>query len=603
MTASSVPAVLALLEGESNPAADDALLAALPLCAIGVQRNILDVLARRGSAHAGIALIRLFAGSSPDFQALIARYVEPLHSPLRSMMGSSELSDRLAAIELIGLANDAKSAYLLAEGLRHRCGRTREAAAHALERMVESSLAREPVGAAPVAEVESLAGALGEALAGWEIHLQPCLLHASLHMIDWTEPYIRQKLAQPQSRLANALATAIATTSDPRLAGAVLRFLGIPELRAAAGQCIARSRKREFIESLLAESWIVADPAVEHGCRSIRKDHWEDEWVAAAGSLSGEPLAAAVKFLTATGNPASAKFELFRRLMTQAGNSATSAILWRLIDDPTDASTQMLITLAAREGDECSRIARRECIRRGAGQYRQEGRQAEHASESPAAAGPDPGSRAPHTPAGQTTPGVPGPDHSALERLEALRSIQPGTRTTQDVEKIYRACNDPDPVVRSHAIAMLPDLSGPTATRLLRQALHDPDARVQANAIEALDAIGIAERTRWIAPMMSSPDNRVRGNAVKSCLRAEMHQAAEALLGMIENPSGGVRITALWIIETLRLRSLLPRVYRMTEADVDPRVRERAGGVYRRLADGDGPATTGRPSEVAAGKE
>jgi HEAT repeat protein len=179
-----------------------------------------------------------------------------------------------------------------------------------------------------------------------------------------------------------------------------------------------------------------------------------------------------------------------------------------------------------------------------------------------------------------------GPPHnpSALDRLEALQRVNSSGAVSDHADAVYSACNDPDPSVRAVGISLLAQIPGAATIRLLRQALNDRDPRVQANAIEVLDAIGFAERVHWIADKMKSADSRVRANAIRSCLRAEMYQAAEALLAMIESESSAHRVSALWLVEKLRLRTLLPRVQEIMEKDPDPRVRGRAKRICLRLA-------------------
>ncbi len=618
MAESRLPAVLLLLEDELNPAADAALLAALPRVAQSVREGILELLIRRGRAAAGAELVRLFANAPTDLKSLIAANVEPLHSPLRSMIASTEVSDRIAGIELIEFSNDTKSAYLLAEALRHRCGRTRESAANALRRQTDAAMERfvkaheTDTTAAPGtlhleraaqgAGLDDLAVALGDALRSWESHVQPAILIAALHLSDRTESALRQKLSDPHSRIAHAVGGILETASDPGLAPALIRCLAIAELRAAAARGIARTRHRPMIDAVLSAAWLLADPAIEHGCRSIRKEQWEGEWIAAVGSLARSAVAPALRLVLAAPGTSSARADLFRKLLDHDNADVRRAALWRLIEDSSETATRLLTSVAARRDSDLAPIARRECQRRAS------------------TTGVDVGS-----PTSTVRPDAALPkdarlgQDAAIDRVDALRSLaerhsslEPGPSGLGQIEGlahldpaspelstevVFRGCNDPDPSVRALAVSLLARnpaaaASGqgasrhPVPTRLLRQALNDADARVQANAIEALDALDQPDRGRWVAEKMASPDGRVRANAIRSCLRAEMYQAAEALLDMLDAESAAHRISALWVVEMLKLRTLRTRVRELMEHDSDQGVRARARRVLPRLGEG-----------------
>ena len=131
---------------------------------------------------------------------------------------------------------------------------------------------------------------------------------------------------------------------------------------------------------------------------------------------------------------------------------------------------------------------------------------------------------------------------------------------------------------------MLAKLPGPTTSRILRAAADDQDERVQANAIEALEVLDSEDRRRCTEPKLESPNSRVRANAVKSLLRAELHQAGEILLDMLEDSSPAHRLSALWVVERLELRAVAGRLLDISQNDPDQRVKRRAARVSRGLA-------------------
>jgi len=151
-------------------------------------------------------------------------------------------------------------------------------------------------------------------------------------------------------------------------------------------------------------------------------------------------------------------------------------------------------------------------------------------------------------------------------------------------ECFYELAHDPDGNVRAIAVSALRELPGATTTRILRQALNDPQPRVQANAVETLEALGLSDRCDMVSAKLDSPNNRVRANAVKALLGMQSQPAADALLNMLDDASQVHRLSALWVVERMRLRTLLDRIVAMSQSDPDGRVRNRATRVLRNLA-------------------
>jgi len=148
-------------------------------------------------------------------------------------------------------------------------------------------------------------------------------------------------------------------------------------------------------------------------------------------------------------------------------------------------------------------------------------------------------------------------------------------------------------MVRGTAVALLAHLPGPVSLRILRRAIEDTDERVQANAVEALALLDEKECRRWVEPKLASAHGRVKGNAVQALLRLEMREAGDALLAMLDDPARGHRISGLWVVERLRLRTVVQRVERLSREDPDPQVRRRAARVLRGLFGGDPPEDWG----------
>jgi HEAT repeat protein len=170
-----------------------------------------------------------------------------------------------------------------------------------------------------------------------------------------------------------------------------------------------------------------------------------------------------------------------------------------------------------------------------------------------------------------------------VDRSRALEVVRVLGLTRALDEHIYRLTSDADAVVRSLAVAMLADLDGPTARRIVWRALNDPDSRVQSNAIEVLDRLPVPTKGQQLEAKLKSTHQRVRATAIAALLKLQAGDAAEALLEMLYHPSGAHRISALWVVERLALASVMHRLEEMAETDPDARVRRRAQRVLRGL--------------------
>ena len=59
-------------------------------------------------------------------------------------------------------------------------------------------------------------------------------------------------------------------------------------------------------------------------------------------------------------------------------------------------------------------------------------------------------------------------------------------------------------------------------------------------------------------------------------LPLRVREAAAALIEMLEHASPEQRVSALWVVQQLKLATLRPRIQQLAESDPDQRVRERA---------------------------
>lgn len=600
-----LPPAFKLLLDESNPAADAALVEALPHLEPAIQAVALEILVQRAHTPSLAAVVGKFDQGDDLLQQSILVRAGDLTAGIRSAITASTFDGRANAIEVIVRSDDTKSAYLLADALHARSARTRERAAIGLGRLVDRLLDRfEDASTAEDVNIlqeqaERLAETLAMGVNSWESHFRPEVLRAALLLGDRTEPAVLQELTQRRTKLQRMFGEVLRSSSDPRLAGAAVRALAVPELRPAAVEAITRGNLA-YIQGVFSHAWLLADLRIERGCRWVRHGPWVRVAIQALTGLNGANLRGAVRFLAATGGPAEKRAGLLRELLCYDREEVRRATFWQLMRQDGEPAGELLRTMAARAGGSLAPLARRELQRRHmtaivqaptvASQMPSGGNDQHRAVFEQYWNRYDGFEANERRKEGQTLrTRVTNIDlllrakltsSDPLDRARAVRVISSLGLVREMGESLFRTASDPDPIVRSLIVSALMELPGPVTERLLRAAVSDPDERVQADAIEALDALDVAERVSCTEPKLESPNNRVRANAVKSLLRTDHRKAGETLLDMLEDSVSAHRLGALWVVEQLRLRSVADRILQMSRSDPDDRVKRRAKRVW-----------------------
>lgn len=634
-----MPPAFALLEDEPNVAVEGALVEALPTLGPGQQAAALDMIARRGHAQGLAAVVTRFGRLDRCAQRLVLERIASFFGGVRHAVGSGSLDERLSGLELIELSGDARLAYLLATAIRAACPRTRERAAavlHALTaRHIEEHVLR---GSSPEAGAfgetrANLVAALTEAVNGWEVHLQPRALEAALYLPDELGPVLIAKMDESRSHITAAIHGLLEGATDWRLAGFALRALAMAPLRKTAAGVIAAATDDAFVLALGVHARLLADDEVRKGCLWIRELRFLANGADRLAKMSAGEGVAILWLIGASGLAPPRKAEIFREVLALDVPDLSRTIVHQLGADGGEWATELLTVISSRDRGDIARIAAEQLALRHAPV-----RHAPAASVAPTEAeAPREAERSnPRRPwerlwerfddlsgeervVAADAVAVAGADllvplraklasSLPLDRARALRIARTLRLVPAIEEEVYRLTSDHDAIVRSAAVAVLMDLPGVTSERILRRAVDDVDHRVQANAIEVLDTLDTLGRHTLIHGKLGSPHGRVRANAIKALLRLELKEAGDALLDMLDHPSRGQRLSALWVVEHLHLESLLHRLERMSRTDEDERVRQRAVRVMTGLTKGlatarksDSVWTSGQAASAAPG--
>ncbi len=593
-----------IVAGMPNRAVDGALAGMLASLNESLSTLAVTKLIERGNLPGLITLVSGYNGYDDHLKALVREHIVALHEAARRAIASDAVDTRLSTIELIRASRNCPLAYLLSEALTRRCSRTAMAAATALKTLALSVIDRRAAGGDAAqqrglcGETQHLGEALRAGLDSWQTHHRIEVLEASMLLADVMEAALFKKVSQPRSPLASAVGNLLRADNSPAMAAFSLRALGVPELRAFAVERISAAEDPAFIERLVDEMWVTVDPAAENGCASIRTMVWLENGAPAQPDLSGPRGAKAVRLVRASGMPLDRKLGAYRKWINGACDALGRAALWQLTAMDTPEATRALEAVAASGSREAAQIAAQELFRRkpaaglpasrGVGETRSE-------DDSEVAAYWERFDELDHDRRVRIGRRLRKKYESSFEQRlrNALRNVEfvhreRAMRMIRDLrlghempERVFALTRDSDERIRSLAVAMLSEIEGPAAVRILRRALEDTDPRVQANAIEVIRDQDVHRWTRELGDRLRGKHNRVRANAIKTLLRHRERDAAVALLSMLSDASAAHRISALWVAEQLELASLLPRVRRMAISDPDARVRDRADEVLR----------------------
>jgi hypothetical protein len=175
--------------------------------------------------------------------------------------------------------------------------------------------------------------------------------------------------------------------------------------------------------------------------------------------------------------------------------------------------------------------------------------------------------------------GTPEQRIKAIQIVEELGIGEPLQHT------LVQLCGDPNPRIRSKAVAALaaiPDQPGPP---LVERLLNDPDPRVRANLVEVLEAHEDMQYVTILAQRAMTAGNRERANSIKAMHRMKVSTASAQLLNMLRDERPEHRISAMWALRQIGWWRLLNEVGRLAKADGNVRVRQYAIGVLKTVAE------------------
>ncbi len=624
------PRILDILRDCDDIAADQALVAGLLHVPPDHQREIVHILLERAKEPALRALPAMFDKLAPGAQNLLLQKTSRLYAALRACIRSSRGQTRLNTLDIIRRSGSLRLAYLGALAIHDGSPSVRAEAAVTLQQLAAKHChnysettaalrdAAEPDGSLSYPIVQTLkllrderkyiVAAIDEALNSYESHHRPEIVEAAMFLADELEEALFQQSTLKRGKLTHAMLEIFTGSPSPQLASFTYVAMRYPELRRRIVAALAKYEDAEFFHEFIRLHWLARDPDIRKNLLAIRDLAWLQDGLEIAFSLPEDIVALAPSWLISLGLSSDKKISLLLNFLLVDSVPANHAAVAAILGIDTPASTLALQGILDHEDRTIADMARREIDSRERRQQAtirkpRKGRPDEwsnmldragldesfddfwnhfdrlHPIQTKAA-----GHHAfDYVPGFKTQIQLKFLSSQPTDRLRALRLVIGLRVVTQFQNDIFSTTNDPIPEIREAAMTALGLIGDATSRRILERALADENHTVQACAIDALDAIGVQGRDQLIAPKTNSDEPSVRAAAIRALLKMHLPQAAADLISMLKDPRVEHRCGALWIIDQLRITSLVPRVRELQETDRDPRIASIAKHVGKRL--------------------
>lgn len=622
--------ILDFLRSAADPAADDAILAALEMVPPEMHLQLVDLLIARESPTGLAGTINLYDQLEPMARSRIVGSTARLFATLRTSIRSSRNQTRLNALQIIRRSENPRLAYLAALAIHDGAVKIRAEGAVTLREMSlrhltnhiqttailrdadedGGSLATTIVATVKmiIEERQFLLSAMEDALASFESHHRAEVLEAAMLFADQLEDQLFTKNAMSRGKLTQAMLEIIGEHLAKKFVPFLYVSLKYPELRRRVIDLISACKDTEFFAEFIRQHWLIGDPAIGKGLGQLKTLEWLGDGFEPSFSLPADVAAIAPGWVVALGIPLEQKVAVLLNFLLIDNPAANRAAIWalRMIEAPgaslalqsaMEHEDAVVRTIAARELE--FRKQREVAVRpringnrppewsallESAGLNEEfEDLWLNFERVSPARA------RIAGKKALEFIPGLSIQlqnkltGNQPIDRIRALRLIMALELADHFKREVFSITNDPTPEVRATAIRALGRIGDLTSRRILERALAQDTSIVQAQAIEALEQIGGLKETGLFTPLLESEDANVRAAAVRVLLKLRVPKAASVLVAMMQDARAEHRCMALWVIDQYRLAAIAPRLREMVKNDPDPRIARTAQQVLKRL--------------------
>jgi hypothetical protein len=623
-----------------NEAADDVLLEAMRAGNEAEKALALNALFRRGTLKGLGGVVEQYGDLPSGLQGVVRGNVKQLHAALRECSKNSHQKVVLAAIRLIAAGKQGKLTYILAEGLhgtddflaKNACDAIVELARWAatltrkLQRMNprgegQSDDKKEDAGD-PVEIYEQLMAerpeieyAVARAIDVHRGKYGTELLRAALLLADWPLSKTLAILHTPKHGGQSAMVRRLQQTPDSEHVEAFLLGASQGGLRSHFGAAFSHIVEPPVLDALLRRTHWLKDGQLQICMHQVARGVWWDdaelsrdllrrddedasrigEWISVSGMHDVMQDERLEKLRQHLGNHFMGRLRLLRLAMRRP-KGASMALLKAFLPDPDERLARlavreivrrrpvdfenMLIKLTTTAPDSVRRVISRAVGQVGFDNFwerwdRLDGETRKAAGRAMLKVLSDGLKRLERKIRG-------GP---LEQRIKAI-SIAQELGVADSLEAVLtQACADPNPKLRSKAVAVLAEIKGMPPEAVLEKALNDVDPRVRANAIEVLEAKHRVEFVPLLASRARSPHSRERANAIKALASMRVGAAAPQLISMMQDERSEHRISGLWAMREIGVWNMINEVGKLAKDDPNLRVRRYAMTVLRSVAE------------------
>lgn len=630
-----------------NEAADDVLLEALRLGAESEKSMALGALFKRRTLHGLLGVIGQYPGLPASLQLVVLNNIRLFHSALREAGRSKDTQLAHTAMKLIAQGRQGKLTYILVEGLHAHEEEVSRAAVEAmvgLSRWVVTETRRlqkegmpmlpppqEPrAGALPAGVVENETQVAYQHLMNDRPEIEQAVARAlDVHRGKYGQELTRAALLladSPQSKTfvilntpkhggQTALVRRLAQPPDSEHVEAFLLGATHAGLRSHFGIIFSHIEESPVLDALLRKTHWLKDHNLQVCMHQVGRGVWwnDGEFEKDLSRRDADDIARIGEFLACSALHDVVQDQRMLRLCEELSSSPAARLrLLRIaMRRPRGASIALLKTFLSDPDERLARLAAREMARRKPADFENVLIQVMSnaapsvrriISRSVGQAGFDqfwdrfdrldkPTRKAAGRAMLKLLP-------DGIERLERrLRSGPPEQRlkaiaVTQELGSpealapaLLSMCHDPNPKIRSKAVALLAQTQGVAPDTLLEKVLNDEDARVRANAIEVLESKHRIDFVPLLAKRARSSSSRERANAIKALHRLRVGTAGTQLLSMIQDQRPDHRISAMWALKQIGWWQMLSEVGRLAKGDPNLKVRRYAMAILKGVAE------------------
>ena len=617
--------VHALVESK-NEAADDTLLEALRLGNDSEKNLVLAALLRRQTTTGLSGVVAQYDALPDPLQLKILANIKLFHPALRECGRSPDTARRLAAMKLIALGRQGKLTYVLSDSLHSTDPTLSKGAVESLvalarwaateTRRLQKGSASDPSSPQHLAPnplyddlIEQRPDIEQSVARALDVHRgthSPEILRAALLLADWIGSKTFGILQTARHGGQGPMVRRLQQAPESEHVEAFLLGASHGGLRSHFGVIMGHIEEAPILDALLRKTHWLKDNHLLLCMHQVNRGVWLGDTELPRDLQRRDPVDAGKigEWIAATGVHDVVQDERIELLRNHAAGSfeARVRLLRIALRRPRGASVGLLRSFLADPDERLIRMAARDIVRRKPPEF--ESMLMQLMTSAPLSVRRvisrcvgqvgfetfwgrfDRMERATRKAAGKAMLKILPDGIQRLSRRLSTGPVQQQIKAIQIAQELQvidgvasvlqQLCNDPNPKLRSKAVAALGEVGAVPTQVLMDKVLNDTDPRVRANAIEVIES---KQRTEYLPILMQrarNAQNRERANAIKAIHRMKVGTISNQLSAMLIDDRPEHRISALWTLKQIGWWKLINEVGRLAKGDPNIKVRRYA---------------------------